>query len=74
MKEKFFIYEILGWPDGPLALLTVKVPQTDHAYYVDPISGYDTLEEAESKLARQMRDEKLQGKYIILKIYSAEKI
>lgn len=73
MIKRFFIYEMLGWPDGPLALLTVKVPQMDTAYYVDSIRGYSTLEEAEKQLEDQMRDEKLNGKYIILKVYSTEK-
>lgn len=73
MNKRYFIYEVLGWPDGPIVPLTVKVPGMDHAYHVDPIRGYVTEEDAEKQLESQIKDEKLSGIYIILPLYDARR-
>lgn len=69
MNKRFFIYEILGWPDGPLALVTVGVPGMKGTYHVDPLRGYASIEAAEEQLMAQEKDGKLQGEYVVLPVY-----
>lgn len=72
MLKRFFIYKLLGFPDGPIVLETAKVPGMSHAYHVDPIRGYETFEEAETQLINQVEDEKLVGQYMIIPVYLAK--
>ena len=72
MLKKFFIYEVLGFPNGPFALRTVAVPNIKHAYYVDSTNSYDSIEEAEQHLKAQEEFEFLQGDFVILPVYHLE--
>lgn len=66
---RYFIYELLGWPLGPIVLQTLRVPGHDSAYHSDPINGYESLEVAESVLSFQQDEGKLHGHYVILPVY-----